>query len=175
MPKVRLSFGLTNRHFSDGQSGLRLERYRAPTPDGCPGAQTISTLQAKALIEGGAIAIDVSATEHSRYDELDGTWLIDEPRMTLPGAIWLPEVGRGRLDEAMQHYLSHNLEQLSGGDLKQPMIIFCIADCWMSWNAVQRIAALGYQNVHWFPLGTDGWLDQGFKLKPVTPVPVEIE
>ena len=37
------------------------------------------------------------------------------------------------------------------------VVIYCLADCWMSWNAAKRILAYGYSNVAWYPEGTDGW------------------
>lgn len=45
----------------------------------------------------------------------------------------------------------------------------------MSWNAAQRIATLGYEQVYWYRLGTDGWLDYGWPLSPVEPVPVRVD
>ncbi|MDJ0629922.1 MAG: PQQ-dependent catabolism-associated CXXCW motif protein [Rhodobacter sp.] len=158
------------------ETGYRIDRHRASTPDDIPGpARLISAAQAKALLARGALAIDVFGAAQSRYDELDGTWLVSKERLSLPGAIWLPETGRGVLDAAMQGYLAQTLARETKGDLARPMVVFCIADCWMSWNAAQRIAAMGYQNVHWFRHGTDGWLDIGEPLVPVDPVPVSVD
>lgn len=33
-------------------------------------------------------------------------------------------------------------------------------------------AEVGYERVYWFAEGTDGWLDEGWRLEPVDPVPV---
>lgn len=162
-------------HF-DAATGYRIAHQRAPTPDDIPGpAAPVSPEEARALLEGGAVALDVFGASQSRFDELDGTWLVSEPRLSLPGAVWLPEVGRGVLDEAMSRYLAENLDRLTGGDMARPFVVFCVADCWMSWNASQRIAGLGYENVYWFRLGTDGWLDIGGVLQPVEPVPVSVD
>lgn len=158
------------------ETGLRIERQRAPTPDDIPGpALFVDAAAARAAVEAGAVVLDVFGAAQSRYDELEGTWLVKEPRMSLPGATWLPEVGRGTLTDAMQSYLETNLERLTDGDPARPLVIFCVADCWMSWNAAQRVADLGYENVLWFRLGTDGWLDEGWELAPVTPVPVDTD
>lgn len=160
----------------DPDTGYRIARQRAPTPDDIPGpARLVSPEEARVLLEQGALALDVFAASQSRFDELDGTWLVSAPRLSLPGAVWLPEIGRGRLDPAMQAYLEGNLARLTGGDLSQPILVYCVADCWMSWNAAQRIAALGYSRVLWFRLGTDGWLDIGGDLVPVEPVPVRVD
>ena len=67
------------------------------------------------------------------------------------------------------------LARLTGGDRGRALLLFCVADCWMSWNAAQRAASLGYRDVAWFRLGVDGWLDEGRALAPVAPTPVDVE
>ena len=74
----------------------------------------------------------------------------------------------------MQRYLSANLLRLAP-DPDRAIVVFCMADCWMSWNAVQRIRSLGYSNVLWFAEGVDGWLDQGWELDAIAPVPVTVD
>ena len=37
------------------------------------------------------------------------------------------------------------------------LVIYCQANCWMSWNAAKRALSYGYPNVAWYPEGTDGW------------------
>ena len=157
-------------------TGLRIDRHRSPTPLTIPGpARVASPLRARVLLAAGAVAVDVYGASQSRFDELDGTWLVPGPRDSLPGAIWLPEVGRGVLEPAMQAYLVREIDRASGGDRARPVVVFCVADCWMSWNAAQRIALLGYADVWWYRLGTDGWLDMGWPLAPVLPLPVAVE
>lgn len=158
------------------KTGYRIERQRAPTPDDIPApAKFVDAHGAKSLLERGALALDVFGALQSRYDELQGTWLVNGPRLSLPGAIWLPETGRGVLTDEMAHYLASNLGRHTKGDVTHPIVVFCVADCWMSWNAAQRITALGYQDVSWFRLGTDGWLDEGWALEPVFPIPVDVD
>lgn len=157
------------------ETGLRIARQRSPTPDDVPGAARISAIEARALIQKGALALDVAAAAQSHYDALDGTWLINDTHLTIPGATWLPETGRGTLTPEMQAYLTENLERLTGGDATRAIVVYCIADCWMSWNAAQRITALGYSRVHWFAEGTDGWLDMDWPLVPADPVPVNTD
>ena len=67
------------------------------------------------------------------------------------------------------------LERLTGGDKALSLVIFCRADCWMSWNAARRAAALGYENVLWFPLGVEGWEEAGGTLVPILPEPVPVD
>jgi len=110
------------------------------------------------LLKDGAVILDVFGAEQSRFDELDGTWLVSEQRLSLPGAVWLPETGRGTLSDEMKRYLFDNLHDLTEGDMDRT-----------------RIAAMGYSDVNWFRLGTDGWLDIGEMLEPTTPVPVNVD
>jgi len=160
----------------DPETGYRIARQRAATPvDIPPPVVAVDTAEAAALIARGAVILDVYGASQSRFDELDGSWLVSEPRMSLPGALWLPETGRGRLEPQIQAYLAENLAAATGGDLARPILVYCIADCWMSWNASQRISAMGYEAVYWYRLGTDGWLDEGWALVPVDPVPVGVE
>ncbi len=158
------------------ETGLRIARQRAPTPDDIPPPiRKVDVEEAAGLAANGAVVIDVFGASQSRYDELEGTWLVREPRRSLPGATWLPETGRGVLRPDMRSYLAENVDRLTQGDRNRPIVVFCIADCWMSWNAAQHIAKTGYTSVHWFRLGTDGWRDAGHKLVPVLPVPVTVE
>ncbi|MEO0389043.1 MAG: rhodanese-like domain-containing protein, partial [Pseudomonadota bacterium] len=161
----------------DAKSGFRLGKYRAPSPDDIPlPAQVVGARDVQTLLDQGALAIDVyGAGQDARIDEDSGAWLISRVRDTLPGAFWLPEVGRGAVSDAMARYLEITLERLSGGNRDETIIVFCRADCWMSWNAAQRVASLGYSNVRWFKNGTDGWLDIGGALTRAEPLPVVLD
>lgn len=160
----------------DQETGYRIARHRAPTPDDIPGDIPVITAEdVPALAEAGALLLDVFGAAQSRFDELDGTWLVSKEHLSLPGAIWLPETGRGALEPQIAQFLASNLERATAGDKGHPIVVFCIADCWMSWNAAQRIARLGYTRVFWFRTGTDGWLDAGWELIPVDPVPVNVD
>lgn len=160
----------------DPRTGLRVGRQRAPTPEDIPPpARRVDAAQVAQAISRGALALDVFGATRSRYDELDGTWLVSTRRMSLPGAIWLPEVGRGQLADEMQRYLFDTVAQYVPGPADRAIVVFCIADCWMSWNAAQRLATAGYAEVLWFREGTDGWAEAGLPLAPLDPVPVPVD
>lgn len=158
-------------------TGMRVARQRAPTPaDIPPPAVAVGPQEARALIEGGAVAVDVGAAFIPRYDDLDGSWREPAPHLSIPGATWLPEVGRGELSSAVERWYADSLSRLTGGDRETPLVIFCIADCWMSWNAARRAAeSFGYARVFWFRLGTDGWQDLGLPLAEIPPTPVAVD
>lgn len=155
----------------DATTGLRMERYRAPVPDDVPGGITVTTQEAMALRQQGhAVFIDVYPPKGLGHDPLDGHWVTSEKRQSIPGSVWLPEVGRGTLDAQAEDYFKRNLVRLSHNDTSQPMVFFCTADCWQSWNASRRAIGWGYTQVHWYPLGTDGWQEDGGLLERVQPV-----
>jgi len=93
--------------------------------------------------------------------------------LNIPGSIWLPDTGYGALSAATEHYLKAALERISAGDHGKMLVVYCLKDCWMSWNAAKRAMALGYTNVAWYPEGTDGWQELDLPLNPATPVPDE--
>ena len=155
----------------DQNTGLRMERYRAPVPKDIPDAITLTNTAALALHkQQSAIFVDVYPPKGLGPDPLDGHWVITEERHSIPGATWLPEVGRGSLRPEELDYFSRNLHRLSNGDTGTALVFFCTADCWQSWNAARRATALGYTGIHWYPLGTDGWLETGQSLTQVYPV-----
>lgn len=150
----------------------RMEHYRAPTPHCVPGARTVYAEEAHALAAAGAVMIDVAPALRGTLTDFDGTWLVGEPRRHIAGSVWLPNVGRGTLDATMHDYFRRHLTQLSGGDPATPLLFYCYADCWMSWNAAKRAREYGYSEVIWYPLGTDGWRERGWPLVPAEPVPL---
>jgi PQQ-dependent catabolism-associated CXXCW motif protein len=60
---------------------------------------------------------------------------------------------------------------LTHDQLDQPIVIYCLADCWMSWNAVKRAASYGYTKLYWYRDGTDGWSDAGLPVEPAREIP----
>lgn len=159
----------------DPATGFRIERYQAAVPETPPAGERI-WIDAidRLLTQERALLIDVSPITGAGYDPQTGAWRSIKPHLTLPGAVWLPEVGRGVIDANLTAFLQNQLKRLTGGDTARAIIIFCSADCWMSWNAMKRIAALGYTRLYWFPEGTDGWRDWERQLVPAAPVPIDL-
>jgi PQQ-dependent catabolism-associated CXXCW motif protein len=63
----------------------------------------------------------------------------------------------------------------SGGDRAALIVVYCQADCWMSWNAAKRTLSYGYSNVAWYPDGTDGWQRANLPTKEAQPEPRPLE
>jgi PQQ-dependent catabolism-associated CXXCW motif protein len=137
----------------------RMEDYRSPTPPTLAGAKVVTVQQAyKLWHEGKTVFIDVMPRPVKPADLPNDTLWRDKKRETIPGATWLPNVGYGRLPPEVDGYFRTRLAALAGGDKAKPLLFFCMADCWMSWNAAKRaMEEYGYTDVTWFPQGTDGW------------------
>jgi PQQ-dependent catabolism-associated CXXCW motif protein len=151
---------------------FRLSDYRTPTPDTLKGARTITTEEAAVLWRDKAAAfVDVMPQPPRPSNLPPGTIWRDRPRLSIPGSLWLPDTGYGALAAPTEGYLRDGLARASGGDKQKPIVIFCLRDCWMSWNAAKRAVAWGYQNVIWYPDGTDGWQEDDLPLEQVKPEP----
>lgn len=157
----------------DPSTGYRIARYRTPVPEDVPGGTRISAADVGPLIKNkSALLIDVMASEGAGPDPATGVWRITKPRKNIPNSIWLADVGAGVLSTELDRYFRDNLERLTSGDRARAIIIYCQADCWMSWNAVRRAAAYGYSAIYWLAEGTDGWRDWDGAFEDATPVPL---
>jgi PQQ-dependent catabolism-associated CXXCW motif protein len=152
--------------------GYRMQDYRAPVPDALRGAQVIGAEAAHDLWQSGEAGFIDVMPRAPRPDTLpEGTIWHAAPRRSIPGALWLPNVGYGALAGETAAYFRQGLERATGGDRDHPVVIFCRAECWMSWNAAKRALAFGYGRVYWMPGGTDSWAESAFPTEAVTPVP----
>jgi PQQ-dependent catabolism-associated CXXCW motif protein len=152
--------------------GYRLADYRAPTPATLHGARVIGTDEAEAIWRRhSAVFIDVLPRPPRPRDLPAGTVWRDKPRANIPGSVWLPDTGYGELAPAMAGYFADGLEKATAGDRARTLVVYCLADCWMSWNAAKRALALGYTDVAWYPEGTDGWIAASLPLQDATPEP----
>jgi PQQ-dependent catabolism-associated CXXCW motif protein len=138
--------------------GYRTDNYRAPVPATLAGAHVLSTGEAEAIWRNGTgVFIDVLPRPPKPPDLPAGTIWRDKPRLNIPGSVWLPDTGYGALAASTEDYLRQGLARASGGGNTRLLVIYCQADCWMSWNAAKRVLSYGYPNVAWYPEGTDGW------------------
>ena len=150
----------------------RTDDYRSPTPATLRGATVLSTEAAHALWHShDAAFIDVLPQPPRPVGLPASTIWRPKAREDVPGSVWLPDTGYGTLAPIMEQYFEHGLQQATDGNRNRMIVFYCLADCWMSWNAAKRAMALGYQRVAWYPDGTDGWAARQLPLEPLTPVP----
>ena len=152
--------------------GYRTDNYRAPVPATLAGVRVLSTEQAEAIWRSGSgVFIDVLPRPPKPPNLPAGTIWRDKPRLNIPGSIWLPDTGYGTLAATTEDYLRNGLARASGGNSAKLLVIYCLADCWMSWNAAKRALSYGYSNVAWYPEGTDGWQRADLPLVDSRPEP----
>ena len=145
--------------------------YRAPVPRTLRGARVVTTAEAEALWKAGAaVFIDVLPRPPKPKLPPDTLWR-DEPRPDIPGSLWLPDTGYGVLPPQIESYFRAGLAKATDGNRDRTVVIYCLRNCWMSWNAARRALAMGYTRVVWYPDGTDGWGEAGLPLKEATPEP----
>ena len=136
----------------------RTDNYRSPVPATLAGARVLTTEETEAIWRAkSGIFIDVLPRPPKPKNLPEGTVWRDKPRFSIPGSIWLPDTGYGRLAASTEDYLRQGLARSTKGNKSALLVIYCQADCWMSWNAAKRALSLGYSNVAWYPEGTDGW------------------
>jgi PQQ-dependent catabolism-associated CXXCW motif protein len=152
----------------------RTDEYRSPVPETLKGGTVVNTEEAHALWEGGEVVfIDVLPRPPKPANLPEGTIWHDTPRYSIPGAIWLPNVGYGAIADVTAAYFRNGLEQATGGDRTHPVLFFCLDECWMSWNAAKRALDWGYGRVYWYPEGTDGWTFQDYPTEELSAAPGE--
>nr|WP_280842535.1 PQQ-dependent catabolism-associated CXXCW motif protein [Sagittula salina] len=150
--------------------GYRMDEYRGLVPATVKGGTVVGPEEAYRLWQGGAAFIDVMPQAPKPADLPEGTIWRDKPRDSIPGALWLPNVGYGAIAEVTAEYFRRGLRQATKDDPSHPVVFFCLEDCWMSWNAAKRAAEWGYDTVYWLPEGTDGWMLWDYPLARVTPM-----
>jgi PQQ-dependent catabolism-associated CXXCW motif protein len=153
-------------------TGYRMDEYLAPTPSSIAGGTTITTAELRDLIADGDVALVDVLPAQRRPDDLPANTLwVPQERRNIPGSIWLPDVGRGAISPEIDAYFRRNLERLSNGARDRRLVIYCLANCWMSWNAAKRAIGYGYTRIYWYPEGTDGWTAAGLPTELSEPVP----
>lgn len=151
-------------------AGFRRARYRAPVDRAPTPAATLPLARALALRPGrDALFLDVLPAEGARPDPASGVWRGAPPHQTVPGARWFPEVGRAAPDPVLWAGFLAAVRRAQARHPRWPVVVFCRADCWMSWNAARRLALAGVPRVAWFAEGIDGWHDARRPLASATP------
>src|SRR5215471_20209715 len=152
--------------------GYRTDNYRSPVPETLVGARVLTTAEAEAIWRAKtAVFIDVLPRAPKPKGLPPGTVWRDKPRYNIPGSVWLPDTGYGILAPATEDYLRQGLARVSAGNRQAPLVIYCLSDCWMSWNAAKRALTYGYTDVAWYPEGTDGWERANLPLADAQPEP----
>jgi PQQ-dependent catabolism-associated CXXCW motif protein len=146
-------------------AAYRQDNYREPTPATVNGKPPTTTADAHRLWEArSALFVDVLPAPRRQGGLASGTVCAPLPRLDIPGSIWLPDVGRGTLSPELEAWFRAELERVTAGNRAAPLVFYCLAHCWMSWNATKRALSWGYTAAQWYDEGTDGWEASGYPL-----------
>jgi PQQ-dependent catabolism-associated CXXCW motif protein len=138
--------------------GYRMDDYRAPSPATVAGGVMLDTDAAHQLWESGAaVWIDVLPAPRRPENLPPSALWMPLPHRDIPGSLWLPDIGRGALSPDMEGYFRDHLATATKLRKDAAVVFYCLADCWMSWNAAKRAASWGYTQIYWYRDGTDGW------------------
>ncbi len=151
--------------------GYRMDDYRAPTPETVMGGVVLDTEAAHELWKSGdAVWIDVLPASQRPANLPPSALWMPLPRRNIPGSLWLPDIGRGALSPELGTYFRDHLEAATKGRRDTPVVFYCLADCWMSWNATKRAASWGYTRLYWYRDGIDGWEAAKLPVENATPI-----
>ncbi len=149
--------------------GYRGPPYFGEVPATLAGARVIDGAEARRLHAAGVPFLDVYPRPTRPAGLPAGTLWRTPSHESIPGALWLPGTGYERLTLPEAARLAAGLRAATGGDPAAPVVIFCRADCWQSWNAARRAVAAGYRGILWFPDGSEGWVAAGGMLDEIRP------
>jgi PQQ-dependent catabolism-associated CXXCW motif protein len=142
----------------------------APTPATLQGGRVVHVEGVEALLrQGRAVVIDVSNTPRRPAELAPGAPWLPVPHRAIPDALWLPGVGVGAPTQQVDDFYRGRLERATAGNVEAPLIVYCHANCWLSWNAAKRAIGYGYRRVFWFPEGIEGWTAAGRQTKVAAP------
>ncbi|WP_290698520.1 rhodanese-like domain-containing protein [Amphritea sp.] len=151
--------------------GYRITRYRSPTPKKAEGGERINTtaLHDKIRSDHPPVLINVQPLEW-----LQGIFLQQQPQVGIPGSRWLPNVGQGEPEQVWLDYFRFYLHENTDGKTDSDIVLYCTADCWMSWNAVRRAHSWGYTELYWYKEGIDGWQEAELPETTLKPEPFPV-
>ena len=126
-----------------------------------------------AVLKFGTVSWELDVLRHHRLDTAEGIAL--EVVELASGQAAKVALQAGAVDVIATDWLWVSRVRSAGGDKAKPIVLYCQADCWMSWNASKRASSWGYSNLYWFPEGDAGWKEAGNKLAEAKPVPVPVD
>lgn len=153
--------------------GYRMQDYRAPPPCTLAGGRVVTVEEVRDLVAAqAAVLIDVLPAPRRPRNLSESTLWQPKRRWNIPGSVWLANSGLGVLPVEEETYFRDNLARVTSADPSRTVVFYCLANCWMSWNAAKRAIAWGYTSVAWFPDGTDAWILEGLPLEDNEPIPL---
>jgi len=149
--------------------GYRMGPLHGEVPETLLGARAIDTKALEELLaQARPVLIDAASVPH-RPENLPPTALWVPAHQNIPGSVWFPGIGEGKLDASSEAYYREQLTALTGKDPNRQIVFYCHPQCWASWNAAKRALAWGYRHIGWYRDGAEGWQDAGHPLVTAKP------
>jgi hypothetical protein len=70
----------------------------------------------------------------------------------------------------LEQFFRDQLQRATAGNPAAPLVFYCHARCWLSWNAAKRALGYGHRDVRWFADGVEGWTAAGLPTEVVEPL-----
>ena len=143
-------------------AGYWLGDANAPVPAAIRGGRVIHVQALEALLHrGDTVVVDVSSAPARPQSLAPGAPWMPSAHRAVPRAVWIPGAGAGVPPPQVESLFRRLLREATLGDLDAPVVVYCHARCWLSWNASKRAIGYGYRRVRWFPDGIEGWTAAG--------------
>jgi PQQ-dependent catabolism-associated CXXCW motif protein len=139
-------------------------------PDTLTGARVLGTKALEELLQKGIpVLIDAASVLHRPENLPPAAVWMPVPHQNIPGSVWFPGIGEGKLAASLEAYYQEQLRALTGKDPDRQIVFYCHPQCWASWNAAKRALAWGYRNAAWYRDGAEGWQDADHPLVTAKP------
>jgi PQQ-dependent catabolism-associated CXXCW motif protein len=146
-------------------SGLWSGPQHGTTPLTLSGAIVLpSAKAAKSWLETQLpVVIDVSPAPAKPPHMAPGMPWLPSAHQDIPGSIWLPNAGQEVLQPNRAAAYLRKVKVRATPD--KPIMVYCHANCWGSWNAAKVLVQAGYHHVAWFPGGIETWSAADYTLQ----------
>ena len=134
-------------------AGLKTGKLHEPTPSGAPFAEVVTTARLVELLKAPQrpVVLDVLTPGDNYRKEL------------IPSAAWVSGAGfaddkdNERIDDFFAKFMS---DVAPGKDT--PIVAYCLDwQCWLSYNALERLSRMGYSRLYWYRGGIEAWQRAG--------------
>ena len=134
-------------------AGLKTGKLHEPTPSGAPFAEVVTTARLVELLKAPQrpVILDVLMPTDTYRKEL------------IPSAAWVSGAGIAddKANERIDDFFAKFMADLAPGK-DTPIVAYCLDwQCWLSYNALERLSRMGYSRLYWYRGGIEAWQRAG--------------
>ncbi|MCI0466919.1 MAG: rhodanese-like domain-containing protein [Beijerinckiaceae bacterium] len=150
--------------------GYWMGPMHSEVPATLTGARVLGTQAlAQLLQQGDAVLVDAAEAPRRPENLAPGAIWKPVPHHHIPGSVWIPGIGAGKIEPRLEAYYRERLIVLTASVQTHKIVFYCHPQCWASWNAAKRALSYGYQNIFWYRDGAEGWQEAGHALAEARP------